>query len=45
MAEPRGSRRNRLDAGRHEIRRAMRNSGGERELFEVAHVYRAVYAL
>jgi len=23
----------------------MRNSGGERELFEVAHVYRAVYAL
>lgn len=23
----------------------MRNSGGERELFEVAHAYRAVYAL
>ncbi len=26
-------------------RQAMRNSGGERELFEVAHAYRAVYAL
>jgi hypothetical protein len=26
-------------------RQAMRNSGGERELFEVAHPYRAVYAL
>jgi hypothetical protein len=23
----------------------MRNSGGERQLFEMAHVYRAVYAL
>lgn len=23
----------------------MRNSGGERDLFEVAHAYRAVYAL
>ena len=26
-------------------RQVMRNCGGERELFEVAHAYRAVYAL